>query len=291
MVPVGEGAGVLASRGGRRGPSRATRASGSPARDRTDRRPARSRRPRSRARSSTRSGASTGRRGTRRRRTSSSRARRVPSPRRRSTGSSREAWRTDRCRTRGCRARGRSRLRAAPGRIEVARVGGERTTLVLVVAEQEHPGEVRPVDQVGGVVVLAVRGRTRAVRVVLARDVARGRDDEPRRRRASGLGAVTRRPASGSEAWAWITVAAIAITPSRARVLRMTPCYRRPVPGRDRGLRSGRAAIGSGTSPGGRPGVARTRTEGRTPRRPSRPSVRRTSRDEPTPRRSASRRP
>ena len=97
-------------------------------------------------------------------------------------------------------------LRAAPGRIEVAGVGGVRTALVLVVAEQEHTGQVRPVDQVGGVVVLAVRGRTRAVRVVLARDVARGRDDEPRGRRTSGFGAVTgrtrvaraRRPGLGS---------------------------------------------------------------------------------------------
>ena len=142
-------------------------------------------------------------------------------------------------------------LRAAPGRIEEARVGGVRTALVLVVAEQEHAGQVRPVDQVGGVVVLAVRGRTRTERVVLARDVARGRDDEPRgphqrvRRRHASI-------SGRSEAWA----------DHRGRDRDHAeqdegpphaPMLPTASPRQDRGSRRGRAAIGSGTSPGGRP--------------------------------------
>src|SRR4029450_13167661 len=99
---------------------------------------------------------------------------------------------------------GEVRFGAAPGRVEVAHVRGERPHLVLVVAETEHAAGVRAVDQAGGVVVLTVRRRARPVRCVLAGDVARGRDDEPRRPDGGRLGGVT-----GCHAWVLLGVGAV----------------------------------------------------------------------------------
>ena len=123
------------------------------------------------------------------------------------------------------------RDRPSPRGIEVARVRGVRSPLVLVVSEQEHFREAPALDEVGGLVVLAVGGRSRTEGRVLARDVAGGTDHVSRRRRTAVLDAVARRPGSGcSVASEWITGPRPRARRARRGLCASVPCYRRSRP-------------------------------------------------------------